>query len=396
MHIHLDPMGGCSGDMFLAALLDAWPEHIDGLLAAVRTLPLPESIGVRVVEHRDHVFAGSRFVVEDRGEDEHDHVHFAAVRDRLAAAGLEDGVHRRALAVFTHLAEAEGRVHGVAVDDVTFHEVGAWDSIVDIVGAAWLIEALAATRWSVAPLPVGSGRIESSHGPLPVPAPATALLLADRVVFDDGIPGERVTPTGAALLRHLDPRPGLDAVPRRLVRSGFGFGARTLPDISNVLRVLAFDAEEEGASTRADPPVAELRFEVDDQSPEDLAVGLDRLRAVGGVGDVLQAPVFGKKGRLAVQVQVLVRRHGLDELVDACFRETTTLGLRWYLPQRVVLRRRTTEWVDDDRTIEVKHAARPGGPTAKAAVGDVADIAGSADRTRLRRRAEDAVSESVP
>ena len=140
---------------------------------------------------------------------------------------------RRAIAIFAVLAEAEGRVHGIAPAEVSFHEVGAWDSIMDIVAAAALIEDIGAAGWSTTPVPLGSGRVRSAHGDLPVPTPATALLLEGLEVFDDGRPGERVTPTGAAILRHLMPGQGLPRRRLRLGRVGHGFGTKRFAGISN-------------------------------------------------------------------------------------------------------------------------------------------------------------------
>jgi uncharacterized protein (TIGR00299 family) protein len=323
-------------------------------------------------------------VVEDSAHGHgHAHAPFRAIRARLERAALGPGARARALDVFRLLAEAEAKVHGGSPEDVTFHEIGAWDSIADIVAAASLIDALAASAWSVAPLPLGSGRVQTAHGALPVPAPATALLLQGLPVFDDGLPGERVTPTGAAILRHLRPEAGAPSEPLRLARTGIGFGARTLPGTSNVLRVLALDEAPPGQDGDR---VCALRFEVDDQSPEDLAVGLERLREVDGVLDVLQAPAFGKKGRLCVAVQVLARPDARERALAACFRETTTLGVRIAEERRATLERQDASVGG----VRVKSATRPSGATtAKAEMDDLARAEGGhAAREALRREVE--------
>ena len=306
---HLDPVGGIAGDMFAAAVLDARPDLADGLRATLAGLKLPPSVEIAIDSHRDAALAGVRFKVTAPDDVAHGHVRLAQVRMRLEAARIEVGVRRRALAIFTLLAEAEGAVHGMDPAEVTFHEVGAWDATVDIVAAAYLIEALGPARWSVGSIPLGSGRVRCAHGLLPVPAPAVVHLLHGLATHDDGIEGERVTPTGAAILKHLAPDPVPARKPETLVGTGTGFGSRTLPGLSNVLRVLEFAPV---APVAVQERVAVLRFEIDDQTPEDVALGLDRLRAHPGILDVLQWPAYGKKGRMVAAVQVLAEADALD------------------------------------------------------------------------------------
>lgn len=404
MHIHLEPVGGIAGDMFAAALLDAWPAEQGPLAATLARLPLPAGTSASAAAFTDGTLTGSKFTVDlpvagqgrpalqGRDGGGHGHRAFREIRSLLQDSGLAAGTLRRALSIFTLLAEVEGRVHGVAPDDVTFHEIGAWDSIVDIVAAACLIETVGAATWSVAPVPIGSGRVVTAHGEMPVPPPAVALLLQGFPVHDDGRPGERVTPTGAAILRHLDPDFGL---PRKVMRQGcvgYGFGTRRFPGISNILRVTAFD-EVPAAGARDE--VGVLRFELDDQTPEDLAVGLERLRAMSGVLDVLQAPGFGKKGRMVAQVQVLTTTGAIDAVVDACLLETTTLGVRVERTERRILPRAQASVIDaDGRALRVKRAERPGGaPTVKAEMDDIAAAAGDhEDRKRRRQRVEHAAA----
>ena len=388
MHLHLDPVGGIAGDMFAAAVLDTFPALEEELRTTLDASGLGAYAGVSRLDHEDGVQSGSRFVVEPRAEAE-THAREAAEIGRIIdGSGLDEGVRTRAAAIFSLLAEAESRVHDVPADAVRFHEVGGWDSIADVVSAAWLIEALGPSEWSCAPLPLGRGRVESAHGTLPVPAPATVLLLEGMPVHDDGRPGERVTPTGAAILRHLAPSFAPLPGPLRLVRSGSGFGARELEGMSNVLRLLAFEAlaSEKSTSDR----VTVCGFEVDDQSPEDLAVALDRLRALDGVLDVVQAPVFGKKGRLGAQVQVLARPEAGARIIDEVFAQTTTLGVRWHEVKRRVLPRDEIQVDEDGSTVRVKRARRPGGGfTVKAEMDDVAARGvGRKARERVRNHAE--------
>jgi uncharacterized protein (TIGR00299 family) protein len=400
MQVHLDAIGGVAGDMFIAAVLDAFPDLREGMLAAIRAAGLPSEIACRVVEHRDDVMTGLRFLVEepsshpahDHAAHHHHHTPFREIHMRLEASLLASSVREHAIRIFALLADVEGKVHGVPAEEVSFHELGGWDSIADMVGAAYLIDALNASAWTVSALPQGSGRVKSEHGWLPVPAPATALLLQGFELLDDGLPGERVTPTGAAILRHLNAEHPSAArgerQPRRLVRTGCGFGTKTFPGLSNVLRLLAF--EEAESIHRADR-VAQIAFEIDDQTPEDLAIALDRLRAHPAVLDVLQAPAFGKKGRLIAQVRILAQPDDLESVFDACFSETTTLGLRWQLIERRVLPRDQATMEIDGRSIRVKRAQRSGVITAKAESADLLSLKGGRrEREAVRKAAEQA------
>jgi len=393
MHIHLDPLGGIAGDMFVAAILDAWPELATGLGEAVAAAGLPEGWTAAAVAHSDGTLAGTRFEVRGPARSRPSGA-FAAIRERLRHSSLTPAAAARAIAIFGLLAAAESVVHGVAADDVHFHEIADWDSLADIAAAAWLIEALASQNphlsWSVAALPIGSGRVQTAHGPMPVPAPATAKLIEGRAIIDDGIGGERVTPTGAAILRHLDPTSSPGSAGLKVARSGHGFGQRTLPGISNVLRVLAFESVEAGWT---DEQIAVIAFEIDDQTPEDLAVGIEAIRGAVGVLDVTHMPVNGKKGRIAASVRVLCRRESLDQAIERCFGETTTIGLRWSWVQRAVLTRQTVPDPQAARNpksaVRVKVARRPHGPTAKAEIDDVSEAgAGRPERQRRRRIAE--------
>ncbi len=320
------------------------------------------------------------------------HKAWADIRAELDRSGLDADVKKHAIAIFELLAKAEAKVHGVEMDLVTFHEVGAVDSIVDIVAAAQMISLIRADRWTSAPLPIGSGRIHSAHGVLPIPAPAAAVLLQGLPVIDDGVPGERVTPTGAALAAYLID-PDVRSVRRilRMSRSGIGFGGQTLPGVSNCLRVLAFNeatplARSKVAGTIDRRQLAVITFEVDDQSPEDLAAGLDHIRALHDVFDVTQTSVVGKKGRMTAHIQILASPPELETVIVACFEETTTIGLRYQLTEGAILRRRleTIEMEGGDK-LQVKIVERPGGAqTGKAEAADVVSHRGHLKRRRLR------------
>jgi pyridinium-3,5-bisthiocarboxylic acid mononucleotide nickel chelatase len=403
MQIHLDPVGGVAGDMFVAAILHAYPELTPGLLEAIHGLRLPELITCRIDTVDDGVLAGSRFVVEteDRasihqhqhthdsdGTHDHRHRHWSDIRELIEQANLSPATKRHAIGIFGLLAEAEARVHGIPVADVAFHEVGAVDSIVDIVGAALLIDALGAERWTTSPLPLGSGQVETAHGRLPIPAPATSLLLEGFSVFDDGIPGERVTPTGAAIVRYLC-QPG--EIQRRngvLERSGIGLGTKRFSGISNVLRVTSFQQTVHALSGYRELLVVE--FEVDDQSAEELAAGLDRIRNDIAVFDVIQIPAIGKKGRQTSHIKILADSTKHEHIIALCFQQTTTIGLRFRTSEAVALPRQTESVLIGDRSVRVKIVRRPGiGATAKAEADDLL-LAGEGynARAELKTKAE--------
>jgi len=385
MHHHFDPVGGIAGDMFVGALLDLYPQHAAGAIAAVRAAGLNPDVSLNHVAYNDGILGGSRFDVGAPPSESphHHHVHWSQLRRQLRDSALTPDVCDRAVAIFAVLADAEARVHDKSIDEVSFHEVGAWDSIADIVAAAYVIETLGEGTWSIGTIPIGGGRVRTAHGLLPVPAPATVLLLEGLPCFDDGFAGERVTPTGAAIIRHLAPGIGVGAVARTLKGCGYGFGTRKFDGLSNVLRVLAF-SDEQARHTLSDT-VAAIEFEVDDQSAEDLAVGLDRLRAAAGVIDVVQIPVVGKHGRLGTMIRVLAEPDRARSVADQCFSETTTLGLRLHTHDRVILNRHEVAAGD----VNVKIAERPGGSTAKAEMRNVADSGDHRHREAQRRSAEE-------
>ena len=385
MHIHLDPVGGIAGDMFAAAMLDFHRDWQAPVYEALRDSGLVPGLDVRALQHNDGCLTGHRFEVTEPARSYNpQHRHWRDIRERLNESKLDSAVKQRAIAIFELLGGAEAEVHGSAIDEVVFHEIGAWDSIADIVVAAWLIERSGATAWSCSPLPLGRGRIASAHGRLPVPAPATALLLRGFPVFDDGFEGERVTPTGAAILKHLDPSFEPRMTASVLLGCGYGFGTKTFPGFSNVLRVSLFDPQP---SRSADGSVAVCEFEVDDQTPEDLAVGLQRLREFPGIYDVTQAPVIGKKGRLVMHIQVLGEVSQIEAILDRCLTETTTLGVRWHTVNRIALVRDENSHTSHGEQVRVKRAVRPGGTrTRKVEMADIAGTPGGHAGREQRRR----------
>ncbi|MGI3170871.1 LarC family nickel insertion protein [Pseudooceanicola sp. C21-150M6] len=252
-HIHLDPVGGLAGDMFIAALLATCPE-LTGQVMAEIAAALPDGIVAGLEPGTSGGLRVQRFRVTLPEQDHqprhaHDHPHhhedFRSIAERLKSAPLDNETRRHALAILTRIAEAEAEVHGVPLDEVHFHELADWDSLADVVGAGAIIGALDGAGWSIGPLPLGGGLVRTAHGRLPVPAPATTLLLRGLPVTDDRIAGERVTPTGAAIAAHLSdgllkPRPAQ----ARMGSTGMGAGTRDLPDRPNILRAFVLDVAE--------------------------------------------------------------------------------------------------------------------------------------------------------
>jgi pyridinium-3,5-bisthiocarboxylic acid mononucleotide nickel chelatase len=331
---YLDCFSGISGDMFVGALLDAGlelralQEALDGLrLTGVRVEARPEG--------RNGIH-GTRFLVTVE-EDVQPERHFGDIQHILEQGRLADRVLERSLAVFQALAEAEGRIHNRPVDQVHFHEVGAADSIVDIVGAVFGVEALGIERLVCSPLPLGSGFVKSRHGTIPVPAPATLTVLEGVPVKDAGVEAEMVTPTGAALARVLSDAFG-PMPPLKVEGVGYGVGSRDLPDRPNLLRLVL---GQEAGAVHTDT-VGLLEANLDDCPPEWTGFLVERLFEVGAL-DVWLVPVHMKKNRPGVLVQALARPEDRDRLGDVILRESTTLGVRFQVMERRILEREVAE-----------------------------------------------------
>lgn len=387
----MDVLGGLAGDMFIATLLDARPDLIEPCIAAMRAAGLPETWRVEANAASDAGMTGIRMRIEpdqppaQSKDHSHSHHHYSDIRRTLERAELKGPVLKRALQLVQLIAETEAQVHGVDVENVALHEVGDLDSLADMVGAAFLIETLSPESWSVSPLPVGGGFIHAAHGRMPVPAPATQLLLEGFSFVDDGVEGERITPTGAAILKHLNPGLHLPDGLMKAAGTGQGFGTRKLEGMANMVRARLYSRD--GLSPTASEQVVVLEFVIDDQTPEDLAIGIDNLRARDDVLEVLQIPAMGKKGRMGHILQVMAHANAKDAVAEACFTETTTLGLRWRIENRLILDR---QQIETSSGVSVKRAMRPGGSTsAKAEADDIAKRAsGQYERGQLRFKSE--------
>ena len=393
--IHLDLVGGLAGDMFVAALLDALPALAPPLFAALAAvqpagegapaLTTTQQGGLRAARFGLTPAPRPRSLARPALAAAHGS-RYGDLRDGLAGAALDDATKRESLALLDLLGSTEAEVHGIALADVHFHELADWDSLLDVVAAGFIAARLRDAHWSASAVPLGGGTVKTAHGVLPVPAPATARLLVGYPCRDDGIGGERVTPTGAAILRHLVPAAQC-AAPRpggTLVALGLGAGTRVLPGLPNVARALVFRRAVGAQAGPSTDTVATIGFDVDDMTGEEIALAAERLRTVDGVLDVSVGTRIGKKGRPLSDFRVLARTACVEGIAEACFAQTSTLGLRLGETQRRVLARSQV-----DAELRVKVAQRPDGTrTAKSEHDDVRDADTLAERRRLGSEAE--------
>jgi hypothetical protein len=314
---YADCFSGISGDMFLAALLDAGLP-LDVLQDGIEKLNLPEKVELRLIETRKGALRAS--MLEVVVPHSHHHRHLSDILDILSASQLSEHVRQTTARIFNLLAEAEARVHGESVEQIHFHEVGALDSIVDVTGAVIGMEALGIERLYASPLPYGSGTVSSEHGTLPLPAPATleVLRLAQAPLTPSPAQVELVTPTGAAILATLATfeRPNLT-----VTGLGVGAGKRDLP-WPNIMRLIVGEAPSSGNSE-----MVQIETNIDDMNPQMFGYVMERLFAAGAL-DVYLTPIYMKKNRPATLLGVIARRQDESTLAELILRETTTLGLR--------------------------------------------------------------------
>ena len=354
MHIaYFDTFSGIAGDMTLGALVHLGVP-IERVRAAANALSLAH-VGIDAAPHTVNGIRGIKVRVEDRApESRGGHRTLAGIRSLLEAAALAPAVRERAQRVFAALAEAEGRVHGVPPEHVHFHEVGAVDSLVDVVGTAVALDHLGIDEIYVAPLPLGSGTVNTRHGVLPVPAPATVELLRGWPVRPDDGDTELVTPTGAAIVAALA-TPGRPPE-MRIVRAGYGCGERVLADRPNVLRIVL---GEPVVATGHDEIVC-IEANVDDLPPELFEHAMEQLFAAGA-RDVFFTAIQMKKNRPAILLRVLGDPADRDRLAAIVFRETSTIGVRYAVQRRLTLARETQHVETPYGTVAVRVARGPDG-----------------------------------
>jgi uncharacterized protein (TIGR00299 family) protein len=330
---YFDCASGISGDMFLGAMVDAGLEF-EKLSAAVESLGI-EGLRLEAAKVKRLGFAATKVSV--MAPHEHAHRHLSDITLLIDGSGLGDEVKRTAVRIFTRLAEAEAAVHGEPVEKVHFHEVGALDSIADIVGAAAGIDILGIERCIFSPIPTGSGTVKTAHGVLSVPAPATAKLLVGVPLAPSDETGELTTPTGAAIAKEF--AADFCAMPPMTISTvGAGAGTREGETVANVLRVLI--GRESADATPSEITVIETTL--DDMTGEALSYAVDALFAAGAL-DAFVTAVSMKKGRPGHLLTVLSAQGSKEALLQTLFRETTTFGARVGPSARVVLDRGVRE-----------------------------------------------------
>lgn len=333
---YFDCFSGASGDMILGALIDAGADF-ESLRAGLESLDVP-GYEVRVERVSKAGTAATRFCVDMADEHHHPHRHLRHILEIIDRGELPEAVKEASRETFRRIAEVEAAIHSTTVEKIHFHEVGAIDSIVDVIGAHLALHSLGIERVYASPLHVGAGTVRCAHGVMPVPAPATAALLQGVPFYGGEVQGELVTPTGAALLSQwADDRFGPQP-PLTLAAVGYGAGTRDLPDRPNVLRVLIGEAAVESAPEAES--VAVIECNLDDMNPELYPPLLtDLLEA--GARDAFITPIVGKKGRPAHLVTVLCDEAKVKAVARALFRGSKTLGVRIRTERRICLER---EW----------------------------------------------------
>jgi len=366
--MYFDCFSGAAGDMMLAALLDAGLP-VDELERALGSLGVGHELKIAKVMRAG--LSATHFSVTEQGGTHHQHPHshdhahdhphthshgqghahshshghrsLHEIAHLIDHSSLSPAGKTRAVALFRRLAEAEAAIHNMSVDDVHLHEVGALDSIIDIVGAVFALEWFGVDDIVSSPLNVGSGTVQMAHGTFPVPAPATLRLLAGLPIYSSGIQAELVTPTGALLVsgyaRSFGPMPSMS-----VSRIGYGAGTKSLDPVPNVLRVVIGEraSASEPVNAVGQQSVLKIECEIDDMNPQLYGPVSERLMAAGAL-DVFLTPVYMKKGRPGTLLTLLAPSDRRQGLCDLLFRETTTIGVRFEPVMRETLDRR---WVD--------------------------------------------------
>lgn len=392
--IYLDCSMGAAGDMLMAALLELLPEK-DTFLQKMQSLGLPgleisaepsvkcgiTGTHMRVLIHGEEEGHPHEHAVEehahshaDAPEAAHAHVHvhphhhtdLDELTHRISHLNVSEAVRSDILAVYQSIADAESRVHGVPVEQIHFHEVGSLDALADVMGVCLLMELLAPEQVLASPVHVGSGQVRCAHGILPVPAPATALLLEGIPIYGGSIRGELCTPTGAALLRRFVTRFG-PLPPMRVEKTGYGMGTKDF-EAANCVRAMLGQTEESAGH------ILELACNLDDMTPEAVGFAMEQLFAAGAL-DVYTTPIGMKKNRPGVLLTCMCREDDREAMLRTIFRHTSTLGVRVSVCDRYTLSRRQYAVQTPDGEIRVKESSGWGVLRRKAEFEDLAHIA---------------------
>lgn len=336
--------------MVLGALVDAGVE-LGALEAELRKLRFT---GWKISAERVKRKAIAATKVHVEAGESHHHRHLSDILKMIDEAGLTPRAAERARNIFQRLGEAEAKVHNISIEKVHFHEVGAVDSIIDIVGAAIGFDLLGIEGFACSAMDVGGGRVQTEHGVLPVPAPATAELLCGAPTFSSGVQKELVTPTGAAIATTLATSYGkIPAMELKAV--GYGAGSADLAEQANVLRILVGESAEKRTGAYGDATVAVIEANVDDMNPQIYGYFAEQALAAGAL-DVFSSPVQMKKNRPGQLITLLCEPANRDRLIDLIFRETTTIGVRTHEVFRRTLERQSLPVATPLGTVRMKIA----------------------------------------
>jgi uncharacterized protein (TIGR00299 family) protein len=349
--LYLDLSAGIAGDMMIAALLDL---GVDAELLRRELKKLPfDGYELKIFRDKRGGTSGTRFDVEITPDEKRAHRNLHDLLALIEDRGLKPDVKEHAARMFRRICEAEAKIHGTEIEKVHLHEVGAIDSIVDVVGVAVALDSLGVEQIIASPVHVGSGRVECRHGSVPVPAPATAELLLGIPTYQLDIEGEFCTPTGALIVREYATKFGPQPV-MTIEKIGYGLGGRDHKKFQNVLR--AFLGESTNDAVAKETTILVLETDIDDTTPEALAYAMEALYVAGALEVTFQALQM-KKNRPGTLVRVLCREDKRDALVSTLFKETTTIGIRFTRMERVEMEREIVDLNTDLGPIRFKKSS---------------------------------------
>ncbi len=382
MHVHLDVIGGIAGDMFCSAMLDAFPELESPLQTFLATLPLYQSYSFKLNEKKQKEILGKQFIIckndqalQDQNHlvftvytpsksatiakklisQEHHHYTWQSIQQKLQQISHCPDIYQIACGVYSLLAKAESEIHGMALADLCLHEVGADDALLDIISAAFLIHHSQICTWSCSALPWGNGIVNCAHGALPVPAPATLKILQGFRWSQDDEMGERITPTGAAILAWLINNHGAQ-LSGSLTRHGYGCGQRQFKHKPNILRANVFETK---TNTVIQDTVMVIQCDIDDMTAENLAIAQEKIRSQQGVIDLTSQQFMGKKGRWSTRFELLCKPEQLEAVCQSILLETSTLGVRFWRTERIKVVREHINIDAQNQQWPLKIAKRP-------------------------------------
>ncbi|MBI5970239.1 MAG: nickel pincer cofactor biosynthesis protein LarC [Deltaproteobacteria bacterium] len=355
--LYFDCPMGISGDMCLAALIDLGVD-LKFIMRELKKLPpgKTDKIDVSVTKETRHSITGTAFRV--KLHDAHHHRTYKDIKGIIAGSKLSPGVKGLSAAIFKTIAEAEAKIHGTTADKVHFHEVGAMDSIIDIVGAAIALDSLNISRFMSSPIPLGGGWAKTMHGTIPIPAPATMEILKGVPIALSEAPFELTTPTGAAIIKTVSS--GFGPIPAMIVeKTGYGAGKKDFKDAANLLRIIIGDAPDEKKAAPHGERLFILETNIDDMTPQVAGYLMERLLAAGAL-DVFFTAVQMKKNRPAILLTVLADAARKERLTGIIFSESTSIGVRTFPVERECLSRRVEKVKTPFGAVRVKVSLKDG------------------------------------